>query len=111
MAEVIKRLGATTVVANTDTALYVCPANTMAAISCINVCNTTIYSGVSFRLAHVDGAIATVALEDYIAYDETLPAGSNIAFQIGVAMEAAESLLVRSGSTYCVFQCWGSEVS
>lgn len=110
--EVIKRLGATTVGLNIDTTLYLVPSNTMTALSCINACNMSA-SGVSIRIAHVDGRINEVSAEDYIAYDELVPARTNIAYQMGICMEAADTIMVRgdgSGVSFA-FQAWGSEVT
>ena len=72
MAETIKRLGAVEVSsANSATTLYQCPTDTYAAISSINVCNTSGTSA-TFKIAHVDGRINEVVEEDYIAYDSVI---------------------------------------
>ena len=108
--EVIKRLGATTTVLNTDTALYTVPANTFTAVSTINVCNCEA-AAATFRIAHVDGAIGTVQFEDYIAYDENIQPSGTSTYNIKMAMEAADTILVRSSSVTVAFQAWGAEVS
>lgn len=113
MPETIKRLGAVNVTAaiNTDVTLYICPANTFAAISFINACNMTT-SGVSIRIAHIDGAyVNLISGEDYVTFDSNLNPRSNADFGRGLCMEAAECLMVRSSAVSTSFQAWGSEIS
>ena len=109
MAEALKRLGATAVVANTDTLLYQVEAGKMASVSSIAVVN----KGASirtYRLAHVDGAgIASVAAEDYFAYDFEIPAFTTFPFTIGVTMGQLDSLMVRANHAEVSFIAWGAE--
>lgn len=97
-------------VANTDTNLYTCPAETSAVVSSIVACNAK-NAALTFRVAHVDGAIAVVAAEDYIAYDKTIAANSYEGITLGICMEAGDSLLVRASGTEVTFIAWGSEIS
>lgn len=111
MLEEPKRLGKTVVVAATNTALYTVPAGKYATVSKIAVCNRGA-SARTFRVAHVDGAIAVVADEDYIVHDmaiaanttEYVPSGTG-----GIAMEAADTILVRANHADVNFQAWGVE--
>lgn len=110
MSEVLKRLGATTVTANTDTLLYAVPASKSAVVSTILVCNRGATSQ-TYRVAHVDGAIVNVANEDFIAYDQTIPANTSFGLSFGVTMAATHTILVRSDSTNVNFIAWGSEIT
>jgi len=110
MANVYKRLGATTVTADTDTALYTVPASTSAVVSSLVVCNRGA-SSATFRVAHVDGAIGVIANEDYIFYDVSIPANDTFVATIGATMATTQTLLVRSDSADVNFIAWGSEVS
>lgn len=110
MAEDVKRLGATVVTANTDTALYTVGASTSAVVSTIHVCNIG-STDRTFRIAHVDGAIGDVANQDYLYYDATIEANKGASFTIGIAMETADTILVRANHAEVVFSCWGVEIS
>ena len=113
MAETIKRLGAVTVGLNTDTSIYTCPVDTMAAISSINICNGHT-SAVTFCLAHIDnGGLTDVSDEDYIAINELIPANSNLSMSLGIAMTAGDTLMVKGSAngTTLAFIAWGSEVT
>ena len=110
MATSYKKLGSTTVVADTDTSLYTVPASTETIVSSIAVCNRGT-SAATFRIAHVDGAIGTVGNDDYIYYDVTLNGNDTFVATIGFAMIAANSILVRSNSANVNFIAWGSEIS
>ena len=111
MAETLKRLGATEVVANTDTELYGPGATTTGVVSTIAVCNKGATNR-TFRLAHVDGAaIAGVAAEDYFAYDHTILANSSQFFQLGVTFSGNDTILVRASHADVVFIAWGSEIA
>lgn len=110
MAETPKRLGATTVVANTDTALYTVPSSTYAIVSSVAVCNRSA-SAATFRIAHVDGAIGVVANEDYVLYDVTIQPNDTYIATIGLTMQATHTLLVRSNSASVNFLVWGVEIT
>ena len=110
MASAYKRLGATVVVADTDTALYTVPASTEAVVSEITICNIG-SSQRTFRLAHVDGAIGAVASEDYKYYDAPLGANASLVLNIGLAMATTETLLVRANHAEVVFSCSGVEIT
>lgn len=109
MANAYKRLGAKTVIANTDTELYTVPASTQTIVSELTICNIGSTSR-TFRVAHVDGAIGDVANEDYKAYDCTLDANSSIVICVGLSMATTETLLVRANHAEVVFTCSGVEI-
>ena len=108
MANAYKRLGATAVTADTDTALYTCPASTETIVSSIVVCNRGT-SQRTYRIAHVDGAVGDVATADYIAYDTTINPNATTVLNIGVAMEAADTILVRANHADVNFLAHGVE--
>ena len=115
MADAYKRLGAEEIdgaanPVNTDVALYVVPGATEAIVSAIHACNRSAVVG-TIRIAHVDGAIGVVADEDYIIYDETVEGNGHIDIQLGISMEAADSLLVRSDVVDVNFIACGVEKS
>lgn len=61
--------------ATTNTSLYQVPAAKQATVS-VCVCNRG--ANGSFRLALVDGAIGSVANEDYVEYDTSLRANESL---------------------------------
>ena len=110
MATSYKRLGATTVTADTDTKLYGVPGSTSAIISTIVICNRGATAR-TFRLAHVDGAISGVANEDYLLYDAPIAPNDMVVLTLGITMEASHELLVRANHADVNFLCWRSELT
>lgn len=114
MAETYKRLGASAPSATTDTSLYQVPTSTEAILDkCgVTVCNRGT-SDATFRIAHVDGAIGSVANEDYVAYDERVVAKSSIEarYLCGRAMSASDSILVYASSADLSFTVGGLEIT
>ena len=109
MAQTRSRLGATIVTADTDTTLYTVSAGTEALVTHIVACNIGATQQ-TFRLAHIDGAIADVANEDYLQYDTVIDGNKSIHFNISRTMAAADTLLVRASSPNIVFSASGIEV-
>jgi len=108
MANIYKRLGATTVVADTDTLLFLSTKPTV--ISSISVCNRG-GTNSKFRVAHVDAnSIGSVADEDFIYFDLNIPRNNTFIFTGGITMAADEVMLVRSESADVNFIAWGTEV-
>ena len=112
MAEVVKRLGATSPAADTTTALYTVPALTMAVLSTILVCNRSSVSE-EFYLWHVDGGgVGAEAVADCIAFGHIIDPSASIAYRLGIGMEATDSITCRTTSATSVnFIAWGSEIS
>lgn len=110
MAEAFKRLGAVSPAATTATAIYVVPAATSATVSTVNVCNRAA-SATSFRLAHCNGAVGTLADEDYIYYD--LPLNANDTFQatLGITMATGDTLVAYCADATVSFIAWGCEIT
>ena len=110
MAETLKRLGATVVVADTDTELGGPGASTTWVLSHILVVNQG-DTDRTFRVAHVDGDLADVATEDYVAYDYPIEARGFVPITVGMCIDAGHTLLVRSSSANVNFIAWGSELT
>jgi len=110
MANTYKRLGATTVTADTDTKLFQVPAAHEYIVSELTICNIGSTQR-TFRVAVVDGAIGSVANEDYKFYDCTIEPNSTITLKPGYAMAASESLLVRASHADVVFSASGIDIS
>ena len=109
MANNFKRLGATAVVANTDTLLYVVPASHEAIITSLTVCNIGASSR-TFRIATVDGAIGTIANEDFQFYDTTIGAKSNLLIKPSWCLIATHTIMVHATHADVVFSCFGNEM-
>jgi hypothetical protein len=109
MATVYKVLGQSAPAANTDTTAYTVPASTETVISTIFVCNRGTDAS-TFRIAVRPNA-ATLANQHYIAYDVLILGSTSTAITVGVTMDAADVLTVRSSSTALSFNVFGSELS
>jgi len=109
MAEEVKRLGATEVVANTDTALYTVPTGKRAVVATIQALNRNA-GAQTIRLAHIDGALVDLAEEDYIEYNYSVAANTAARWSIGICMEAGDILMVRASHADVRFLAWGSEI-
>ncbi|MAH50294.1 hypothetical protein CMI37_31020 [Candidatus Pacearchaeota archaeon] len=113
MADTYKRLGAEEIdgsgnAVTTNIELYVVGGGTETIVSSINICNRSANVG-TIRVAHIDGALGDIADEDYIIYDETIEAKGHITIQLGISMEAADTLLCRSDIVDINFIAWGLE--
>jgi len=109
MANNFKRLGATVVVADTDTALYTVPASHEAIVKSVTVCNIGASSR-TFRIACVPGAIGTVANADYQFYDVTIGANDSLIIKPDWCLIATHTILVRANHAEVVFSCFGDEL-
>jgi len=107
MATTYGRLGALDVTATTAQEPYVVPASKHATVT-INVCNRGSSSG-TVRIAHMD-ATGTVANEDYIEYDTTVPANGTLE-RSGIVMAAASAIETYCSSGDFTVQVWGFEES
>jgi len=106
----IKRLGATVVVANTDTELYETPAGKSAVVSSIVVCNIGATER-TFRVAIVEAtAVGSVGNKDYLYYDMSIPGNNTFVATIGATMATVNIILVRASHAEVVFSAFGSEV-
>ncbi len=109
MAETVKRLGATVVVAATNTLLYQCPAGKSAVVN-VTACNTGTTDR-TVRIGHVDAAgIIGVAAEDYLLYDAPIEASGSVNV-MGITMGPLDSILVRATHAEVTFMAHGSELT
>lgn len=105
-AKIHGRLGAAALAATTDTALYVVPAARKATCS-VSLCNRSA-SDVTIRLAMIDGALGTLATEDYLEYDTTLPAGGTLE-RTGLPLTATHTLMARASAASVSAVVYGIE--
>ena len=94
--------------ANTYFDLYTVPAANGAAISTLNVCNTTA-SNVTFRiLVRPQGAAANVS--QAIVFDAPLPAQDAIGLTLGMTLGATDKVTVYSWHGNVAFSLFGTEI-
>ncbi len=105
MATVYGRLGALDVTATTAEEPYAVPSSKHATVT-ISVCNRGSSSG-TVRVAHMD-ATGTVANEDYIEYETTVPAYGTLE-RSGVVMKAVSVIEIYASSGDFSAQVWGFE--
>jgi hypothetical protein len=109
MATTYKVLGQSNPAATTLTTLYTVPSATETVVSTILVSNISA-SAITYRIAVRPDAEA-IAAKHYIAYDATLAANSNVAYTIGLTINAADVISVYASDTNGVFQAYGSEIA
>jgi hypothetical protein len=95
--------------ATTATTLYTVPSATSAVISTITVCNRGT-SAASYRIA-VRPAGATLANEDYLAYDVAIAANDTTALTLGITLATTDVITVYASSANFSFNVFGSEIS
>lgn len=115
MPDTYKRLGAEEIdgagnAVDTDIQLYVVPGDTQTIVSTILAHNKSANLA-TIRIAHPNGAIGTVAEEDYLQKDVKIPSLGVTTIQLGITMVAADTLLVRSDIVDVNFIAWGVEKS
>jgi hypothetical protein len=104
-----KVLGQVAPDATTDTTLYTVPTATEAVISTIIVANRT-STAATYRIAIRPDA-ATLANEHYIAYDVTVGASDSTTLTLGLTLDAADVITVRSSTAELSFSVFGSEIT
>ena len=113
MSQAYKRFGASNPTLDTNASLYQVPSHGSAIIddTGVTVCNIGSADAL-FRIAHVDGAISSVANEDYAVYDYRVPANSSFenCYLIGRKMSAGDSILVRASTSNVSFSVAGLEI-
>lgn len=109
MANNYKVLGQSAPALATDTTLYTVPAAKEAVISTLVVCNRTA-TAATYRIAvRPDGA--SLANFHYVAYDVSIAANSFVTLTIGMTLDAADVVTVRSSTADLTFTAFGSEIS
>lgn len=105
-AKIHGRLGAAALAATTDTAVYVVPAGRKATAT-LNLCNRSA-TDATVRVAMIDGAIGTLANEDYLAFDIPLP--GNGQYQLDrLTLTATHTLMVRASTANVSAVAFGVE--
>jgi hypothetical protein len=105
-AKIHGRLGASALAATTDTTVYTVPASRKATAT-INLCNRG-GTDATVRLMVLDGAMGTLANEDYIEYDVTLPAGGTLE-RDRITLAAGHVVGARASTANVSVQVWGVE--
>ena len=109
MASTYKVLAQSAPSATTNTDVYTVGSGKSAVVSTITVCNRSA-SAATYRIA-IRIAGATIANEDYIAYDATCPANDMIALTIGLTLAATDVVTVYASSANLSFNLFGAEVA
>lgn len=109
MASTYKVLAQSAPSATTNTDVYTVGSGKSAVISTITVCNRAA-SSATYRIA-IRVAGATLANEDYIAYDATVTANDTISLTLGVTLAATDVVTVYASTANFSFNIFGSEIS
>ena len=104
-----KVLGQSNPAATTAVSLYTVPAATQTIVSTIVVTNQAATAG-TYRIA-VRVAGATLATNQYIAYDVSLPANASDTLTLGLTLGATDVVTVYASSATFSFSAFGSELS
>jgi hypothetical protein len=105
-----KVLGQSAPLLGVDATLYTVPAATEAIVSTLTITNVT-GSTASARV-YVRPNGAAIALGNAVLYDVPLAANSVAAFTLGLTLDAADIVTVRSSvGAALTFQLFGSEIS
>ena len=109
MASTYKVLGQLVPDPNTEGNVYTVPANTQAVISTIIVANQISTAG-TFRIAiRPNGEI--LAKKHYIAYDVPIAGNDSTTLTLGITMDSADIITVRTNLDYTSFNVFGSEIT
>lgn len=109
MATTYKVLGQSAPVANTDTTLYTVPSSTQAVCSTLVICNSS-DSPQYYRVAIRPNG-ETLASKHYIAFDTMVLPFDSSNITIGISMDAADVVTVRSSSADLSFNLFGTEIT
>jgi hypothetical protein len=109
MASTYKVLAQSAPSATTNTDVYTVGSGKSAVISTITVCNRAA-SSATYRIA-IRVAGATIANEDYIVYDSTVPANDTINLTIGVTLAATDVVTVYASTANFSFNLFGAEIA
>lgn len=108
MATTYKVLGQQNPAATTATTLYTVPASTSTVVSSIVVCNQAA-STATFQIA-VRPAGASLTASQYIVYNTSIPANSNISYTLGITLATTDVITVYASTTTLSFSAFGSEI-
>lgn len=109
MSTTYKVLGQSAPAATTDTDVYTVPAATQSVISTITIANRGA-AAATYRIAiRPDGD--AIANKHYLVFDASIAAKDSIALTIGITVDAADVVTVRSSTADLSFNAFGSEIS
>jgi len=109
MASTYKVLAQSAPSATTNTDVYTVGSGKSAVVSTITVCNRGT-SAATYRIA-IRVAGATLANEDYIAYDVAIAANDTTCLTLGVTLAATDVVTVYASTANFSFNLFGSEIS
>jgi hypothetical protein len=109
MASTYKVLAQSAPSATTNTDVYTVGSGKSAVVSTITVCNRSA-TAATYRIA-IRVAGSTLANEDYLAYDSTVPANDTIALTLGITLAATDVVTVYASSANTSFNLFGSEIA
>ena len=109
MASTYKVLAQSAPSATTNTDVYTVGSGKSAVVSTITVCNRAATSA-TYRIA-IRVAGATIANEDYIIYDTTVPANDTISLTLGVTLAATDVITVYASTANLSFNLFGAEIA
>ena len=109
MAASLKVLGQLDPAATTPTVLYTVPDNTQTTVSSIVAANRT-GSAITFRLSvHVAGASADD--KQFLFYDKSVAANDSFSIVIGITLNQADVIKVRTSAVDMSFNIFGCETT
>lgn len=110
MPTVYKVLGQSAPADTNNANVYTVPSATNAVISTVVIANTSNVTATARIFVRPDGA--TAATSNAIMYDTSFPGKSSTALTLGITLDAADVITVRSGTANALtFSVFGSEIS
>jgi len=103
------RVDAADLAGGVNTTIFTVPSNTPGTLGVdVNICNRTTGT-IEYRLAVLDGAVATLADEDYIEYNIEVEA-KGVARSCGILMAVGDVLVAYSNKSGVTVQAWAENV-
>jgi hypothetical protein len=109
MAITYKVLAQSAPSATTNTDVYTVGSGKQATVSTITVCNRAA-TAATYRIA-IRVAGATIANEDYIAYDAPIGSNDSVTWTIGVTLGAADVVTVYASTANLSVNIFGAEIA
>ena len=110
MAETLKVLGQSAPADTNNANLYTVPSATQAVISSLVIANVTTSAATARVFVRPDAATAGVG--NAIVYDVPISANSTVALTLGITVDAADVITVRSSAANALtFHAFGSEIA
>ena len=110
MAETLKVLGQSAPADTNNANLYTVPSATQAVISSLVIANVTTSTATARVFVRPNAATAVVG--NAIVYDVLISANSTVALTLGITVDAADVITVRSSvANALTFHAFGSEIA